>query len=720
MGSPEDRIEERVGKVILDPPGPIIAGSIGQWRFIFTAGVYGIDEGGTIIFSQRTACDWEIPQMDHPDKSGYTSVETDASVRLDARFEPKKDIRPWQKWCFVIDVHDGFIAPGETVVITLGDRSKGSPGIRSQTFVEKLHEFRFSVDPTNANMPAHLPSSPVVSISPGEAKRLICTIPSQLAVGRKAAYHIRADDKWGNPVAVDDKLEVRSSNTNVVQIETNQIVACQPGNYCLLVSSGPLTFESNPGVVVEVPQQFNRYWGDMHAQTGSTVGTGSDDDYFQFARDQAQVDFTSHQANDFMVSDQDWADLNRIIKRYHCPGKFVVFPGYEWSGNTPCGGDHNVIYLNDDQPIYRSSHWQIPEVPETRLSPANPVSQLYERFINNKDVILIPHVGGRYADTRQYFEPDLIPLVEIVSCWGVFEWMLWDALDMGYKIGIVCNSDGHKGRPGAEGPGAGAFGIQGGLTCVLAEELTRESIFTALKQRRCYGTTGPRLLLDFKANGEPMGTEIQSDKPVKLTAEVIGTGPLEALVLFNGREILKHVEPEAFQDVTDSKRLRISWGGARIRGRARKARWDGSIRVAGCKIVDANIFAFDTPANGITERSDSHIDFRSGTTGDVDGIDILIDDLHSGQIYFDSPIGSCGIDLADISIKPVVFDFGGLNLQVAFRRYPETLQQRRLTLSHTVNPVSVEAEPYYIKVIQEDGHMAWASPVFISRTEPGS
>jgi hypothetical protein len=36
--------------------------------------------------------------------------------------------------------------------------------------------------------------------------------------------------------------------------------------------------------------------------------------------------------------------------------------------------------------------------------------------------------------------------------------MLWDAFDMGYVVGVMCNSDGHKGRPGAEGPGAGQFG----------------------------------------------------------------------------------------------------------------------------------------------------------------------------------------------------------------------------------------------------------------------
>jgi hypothetical protein len=71
-------------------------------------------------------------------------------------------------------------------------------------------------------------------------------------------------------------------------------------------------------------------------------------------------------------------------------------------------------------------------------------------------VLLGSHVGGRYADIKLYFDQELGPLVELVSCWGVFEWMLWDAFDCGYIVGIMCNSDGHKGRPGAEGPGRGS------------------------------------------------------------------------------------------------------------------------------------------------------------------------------------------------------------------------------------------------------------------------
>ena len=80
--------------------------------------------------------------------------------------------------------------------------------------------------------------------------------------------------------------------------------------------------------------------------------------------------------------------------------------------------------------------------------------------------------------------------MEIHSAWGTFEWLLEDALRNGYRVGIVSNSDGHKGRPGASYPGASMFGAYGGLTCMLARKLTREMIWESLLRRHHYGTTG--------------------------------------------------------------------------------------------------------------------------------------------------------------------------------------------------------------------------------------
>jgi hypothetical protein len=117
--------DERLGRIVLDPMEPVVAGSVGQWTLTYTAGSYGIDEGGTIMLVQRTACDWQKPQFEHPDQPGYTTVTTDAGARLSVRFQGKQHIRPWQKWCLVIDVHDGYLEPEDTVTIILGDRSQG-------------------------------------------------------------------------------------------------------------------------------------------------------------------------------------------------------------------------------------------------------------------------------------------------------------------------------------------------------------------------------------------------------------------------------------------------------------------------------------------------------------------------------------------------------------------------------------------------------------------
>jgi hypothetical protein len=65
------------------------------------------------------------------------------------------------------------------------------------------------------------------------------------------------------------------------------------------------------------------------------------------------------------------------------------------------------------------------------------------------------------------------------------EWFL----RAGHRYGIVCNSDGHKGRPGSNG-----------LTAVFSEDLSRDATFTALRARRCYGTTNARILLVFGIN----------------------------------------------------------------------------------------------------------------------------------------------------------------------------------------------------------------------------
>ena len=678
----------RLGKVQLEPCAPIVAGSVGQWTLTLTIGSAGIDEGGTIKIAQRFASDWEPAQFDKPAASGFTTVKTNGETKLRPRYDRKGHDRPWMQ-CIVIDVYDGSLSPGDRLTVVLGDRSQGSPGIRAQTFVESKHEFRVFVDPTNACVARAVPGCPTFPIVSGEMVELVC-----IARGEKA--FVKGQDKWGNPTAAPADLTITR--------EGDVFVA----------RSGAFIARSNPVTT-------GKYWGDLHAQSDATVGTGTEEEYFRFARDIAQLDFCSHQGNDFQVTDEDWKRLNDQVRAFHKDGEFVVFPGWEWSGNSTVGGDRNVIFLDEDQPMWRSSHWQVPQIPENDQTPAPTVADLFARVRAHKPerTLLASHVGGRYADirNREYFDQELGPLVELVSCWGVFEWMLWDAFDMGYIVGVMCNSDGHKGRPGAEGPGAGQFGIANGLTCVLAESKTRESIFKALKSGRCYGTTGARIDLDFRIDDHPMGSvATTSEYFARLFVDVRGTAPIEKIELFHGKEVLFSERPPAFSHLNESTRIRVSWRGSRIRGRGRRVNWDGTIHVSGPRILRATAI-FDTPVDRIDKVQADSVSFISQTTGDTDSIDLLLDHADVGKITFDSKAGRCAVELAELRDRNPrrSFDFGGLDMSVTIERYPMDWSDTHLKVETFIEPVPFETTPYFVKVTQCDGQMAWASPIYLKR-----
>ncbi len=700
-----------LGTVHLDPLTPVVAGSVGTWTITLTVGSFGIDEGGTIKLAHRFASDWETPQFTHPDRSGFATVRTSGEARLTPRFDAKGHDRPWMK-AMVIDVSEGSLAPGDTVVIVLGDRSQGSPGTRAQTFIESAHVFQIFVDPTNACV-ARAVACPVIPIVAGAIERLICLVPTRVTVGQAVTPLIKGEDRWSNPVEAPSGLGLTWNGPMKMEKRGGAFVALASGSGRLHVRAGSLQCQSN--WITATNQAADRFWGDLHAQTGSTLGTGTEEEYFRFGRKWAGLDFMSHQGNDFQMSDESWRRLNEVTRQFNESGRFVVLPGYEWSANSPAGGDRNVIYDREDQPIFRSSHWQVPEAAVNAGTPAHPADVLFQHLRDNGHAFTCAHVGGRYADIRKYFDAEMCPLVEVVSCWGVFEWLLWDAFDHGYVVGIMANSDGHKGRPGAEGPGAGEFGIAGGLTCVLAPELTRPAIFSALRERRCYGTTGARIDLDFTVDGDSMGAVISRPRGVARFS-VRGTAPLESVELYRGKAVIKTFRPPEFARSTSHK-VRVSWRGSRMRGRGRRTRWDGSLRVEGNRIVSAHTFAFDSPSDGITEVTDCAVNFRSQTTGDTDGIELILASAAEGQLVLESQQGRWEVNLSELSNGARTFEVGALDRSVRFESYPIELLTEVMSGEYAVEGQPGALTPFFVKVTQCDGQMAWASPIYFDLTQ---
>src|SRR5262245_24842466 len=136
-------LPEHMGSIELVTPGPFVAGAYAELKLVYTAGTFGIDDTGMVKVSWRTTSDLAKPQFDRPDAANFTTVEASNGARLEVWFD-RLNIRPYAN-TLLIRVGRGYLRAGDTLTIRLGDRRRGSPGLRLQTNVEKHVELRTSV-----------------------------------------------------------------------------------------------------------------------------------------------------------------------------------------------------------------------------------------------------------------------------------------------------------------------------------------------------------------------------------------------------------------------------------------------------------------------------------------------------------------------------------------------------------------------------------------------
>ena len=486
-----------------------------------------------------------------------------------------------------------------------------------------------------------------------------------------------------------------------------KLVADTPGDLELRVASpdGNELCRANPmRVVASAP--LRRYWGDLHGQSGETVGTNPARSYFRYARDKAFVDIVGHQGNDFQITDEFWQELNRLTAEFDVPGKFVCVPGYEWSGNTGMGGDRNVFYRREGRPIHRSSHILIEGQTST---PARYTAHDLFEALKDEDAVVIAHVGGRYADIKFAHDGRLERAVEVHSTWGTFEWLLHDAFEQGYRVGVVCHSDDHKGRPGATRPGASTFGAIGGLTCYLMPELTRDALFDALRARRHYGTTGTRLFLDVRGTFAQPVTGFSDDPQLGPAKEHTTREAMMGDIVRPGQVPMQldRRSDRHRADRADRRAARHAGGEDRSPLRRRRSRPPRARAVGGRGVSRAR--PRDPLAGQADARRQSHraacrgqlpqpgARVRETRGGHVAWLE-LGDDGQSwpastfgsmtpsaGTLTIETNVVSGTVDLASLADETVTFDGGGLGRRLSVYRLPEQDWSRHVSLEHTVD-----------------------------------
>ncbi|XWN32561.1 MAG: DUF3604 domain-containing protein [Devosia sp.] len=735
------------GSAVLSPSGAFPVRSYQTFHLTYTVGDFGLDDTGGIRVAFRFLGDWGALQTKDPTAPNYVTAHCPGGGTITLEFHPLGGERPWYK-ALTARLNGGYLKPGDQVVIVFGDTSGGSPGFLLQTFAESAFEFRVLTDLCAVGHFTPLPLSPSIEVVPGAPARWRAVLPSLRRPGERFALGIKAEDLWGNPTGDVSGTLTLLADKPVEGLPST--VALTPGERAvtlegLSASEGPITIGvekdgqkvATAGPLTIEDGAIATYWGDMHGQSGETVGINTAAEYFAFARDLAFLDAAAHQGNDFQINADFWGELNTLTARMNEPGRFVLVPGYEWSGNTAVGGDHNVYFTTEHRPIRRSSHALLTDRREVAAD-AHTTAELFAALAT-EDCVVAAHVGGRYADIALAHDPRIETAVEIHSAWGTFEWLLTDAFALGYRVGVVCNSDGHKGRPGASYPGAATFGAYGGLTCFLAPELTREAIFRCWRTRRHYGTTGCRTHLDvaWRDDGPSEIFDLDPDAYPDASSSQGGTAVMGQIVetaaangifdvkvaahcgidrvdVRNGAETVATVRPYGKEAL--GKRIRVLCEGAEYRGRGRQTLWRCRAHFKGCRILSLTPINRFNPERNLEQVGSDTVVWHAATTGNFVGFDVVLEERVDAEVAISSNLGDITVPLATLDADGARMEAGGLARALSVARRP--LENTHYHLETTAEIALAEGRdnPLWVAVTLDDGNQAWSSPIYVKRT----
>lgn len=309
--------------------------------------------------------------------------------------------------------------------------------------------------------------------------------------------------------------------------------------------------------------EYNLYFGQLHSHTNYSDGIGTPDDAYSHAKDAAKVDFlavTDHSnsldnaANSNMgdaSNSPEWINGHAIADKY-TDSTFVGIYGYEmtWSNGTGHINTFNTKgFESRDNQIYKN---------------ADGLQQYYNVLKQYPDSISqFNHPGTTFGDFNDFadYDPQIdkqISLIEVGNGEGAVRSNLyfpsyeyyWKALDKGWHLSPTNNQDNHLGNWGDSNTAR---------TVILADSLTRDNIYDAMKNMRTYATEDNDLRIKYTLNGNVMGTilnQTPADVDIKVDLEDPDNEALGTVsVISDGGKV---VESKTLTDSKDSLEFNLS------------------------------------------------------------------------------------------------------------------------------------------------------------------
>ena len=494
------------------------------------------------------------------------------------------------------------------------------------------------------------------------------------------------------------------------------------------------------------------YFGDIHNHNALGYGLGSLERSIDIARSHLDFfAFTGHSSwhdmptmeghrekiwsDGFEKLRNAWPKVQQLTADANKDGSFTAFLGFEWHSSR--FGDQCVILGGDRHPL---------------IAPDN-VGALRSYCLEHGGLMIPHHLAyatGHRGVNWDVFTEECTPLVEIYSEHGNSEFdrggfpyfshsmggrvtanTARHALDRGLRFGFAASTDNHRGFPGAYGEG---------ILGVWSEALTRDAILKAIRQRRTVAYTGDRIGLWYEVDGQPLGSIISAGRDVEVSWEVEGRDALDVVEVIVNGEIADRFFPTADAPAPDEPcqvRLEWGWGPWADIDLARVCDWAFEIRADGMRIdslypcLQSGPFDEDR-RHRIRQTSDQTVAVtsytgRQGAYRQNPNQSVIL------SLQPDDGVGGAGLDNAslDLTLKQpasqthrvTMRELADSSVAIFTGPFPAEclLWHRpvsRTSSSHsgrTTIRLPKKDNYVYLRVREHNGHIAWGSPVFVSR-----
>jgi hypothetical protein len=568
--------------ICITEPDIAYAGQKNAWRFVLITSS-NIPAKSLVRFdplSQGKEGDWQLPQTGTKSKGNSIFM-----VLPDGKSVSGKEVKSDSGFVQYEFLLPHAVNQGEKLTFEVGSGNKedGEKGGNiSQSYIQRRRPFHLYID-TKGKGDFKEPEVFTIDVKGNFLSNIRIIAPSVVYKNSRFDVVVRFEDKHGNLTgnAPENTLielsydQLRENlNWKLFVPETGfltlpNLYFNEPGLYRLRLKIANTNTEFISSPMYCFPEEADHlFWGMLRGESERYDSLINIESALRNFRDDHALQFfaTSSAEEEELTSSDNWKTISNMVAEFNEEERFVTMLGFQWPGEDKTEGCHQFIYPKDNKPVLRKKDQKY-----------NGLKKIYKSH-SPKEFLSIPYLTMAKGLSYNFdnFSPDFERVVEIYNSFGssecsakngnirpikseskkgvseTEEGSIRKALNRGCRFGFVAGGKDLRGS-NKEFNVEGQAQYSPGTTAILTKEYSRDSIFLALYNRRCFATTGARILVFFNIAGKPLGSELDTKTKPGLSFNryihgfIAGTAPLKEVVIFrNGVPLVTYTDRESY------------------------------------------------------------------------------------------------------------------------------------------------------------------------------